>query len=239
MVISSLEIVNKIRTIIRVLSVLSPLLLHLSACQEQDKIETDHNKEIINKSKLLPQKNITTSSGIEINTENNLDGLENKKWETFINTENGKRVNPEVMKTLFPKSIGGYTLNTPSGGVLHYSGYSVSTSGATYNIDRGSLSVIIQDYGDKSIFPERTQFAKLPVVTGMLVEKVTIDNAIAYLIWDNQRKSGLLNSLFFDRFIVKIEADNILFDKEVLNQLLQSINIKKLKELTLIDKIKN
>ena len=139
--------------------------------------------------------------------------------------------------TALPKSFGSYKINNPSIGILHYSGYSVASTNTTYKGDRGSFSVVIQDYGEKSVFPELKQFEKLPVVAGMLVKNVNIPNCKAYLIWDTAKNTGLINALFYDRFIIKIDAENVLFDNDILVRLLNSINIKKIREISLQEKI--
>lgn len=188
------------------------------------------------KGKNSQNSNLNASAqDIQINVAND---LKVDAKEALVNTENGSRINPEVIKKLFPTSIGKYKLVTPSGGVMNFSGYSVTSSNATYSGDRGSLTIVIQDYGDNVNFPEKKQFEKLPVIAGMLVEKVNINNAVSYLVWDKGRNSGMINTLFYDRFIVKIDANEVLLDKDYIIAILNNIKINKLKEFTLIEKIK-
>lgn len=188
------------------------------------------------KGKNSQNSNLNASAqDIQINVTNDLK-VDSK--EALVNTENGSRINPEVIKKLFPLSIGKYKLVNPSGGVMNYAGYSVTSSNATYNGNRGSLTIVIQDFGDNVNFPEKKQFEKLPVIAGMLVEKVNIDNAVSYLVWDKGRNSGMINTLFYNRFIVKIDANEVLLDKDYIIAILYNIKINKLKEFTLIEKIK-
>jgi hypothetical protein len=226
------------------------LILSFIACDKNENVEKEANNTEINKidvnkidvNKVGNNSNNSKSNSSQDVAEFEFNGdiekeLKESKKELIITTENGKRVNPEIMKLALPKSFGSYKINTPSIGILHYSGYSVASTNTTYKAERGSFSVVIQDYGEKSIFPELKQFEKLPVVTGMLVKNVNIPNCKAYLIWDTAKNTGLINALFYGRFIIKIDAENVLFDNENLVRLLNSINIKKIREISLQEKI--
>lgn len=156
----------------------------------------------------------------------------------MIETQFGNRVNPETFKTVIPSAFIEYKGNVPSIGTLNYSGYSVTSLNNSYKGDRGFYKLVIQDFGDKIEFPEKKQFEELPEITGMVVEKVQIENGKAYLIWDNGNNTGFLNALVYERFIVKIDATNVLYKKESLIKFYDKIKLKYIREITLKDKIK-
>lgn len=156
----------------------------------------------------------------------------------MIETQNGKRLNPETFKTVIPNSFMEYKGNVPSIGTLNFSGYSVTSLNNTYNGNRGFYKIVLQDYGEGIEFPEKKQFEVLPVISGMIVEKVKIENGKAYLIWDSGNNTGFLNALVYDRFLVKIDASNVLYKHESLIKFFDKIKLKYLREITLKDKIK-
>lgn len=220
--------------------------IYISCDNSQDKVKEDkikqENLESNNNSKSYTNNNQNKEvSDFEFNNDANNEetnnGLEQVN-QLMIETQYGRRISPETFKKIIPNSFMEYKGNVPSSGTLNYSGYSVTSLNNTYKGDRGFYKLVIQDFGDEIDFPEKKQFEELPEIIGMVVEKVQIENGKAYLIWDNGNNTGFLNALVYDRFIVKIDATNVLYKKESLVKLYNKINLKSIREITLKDKIK-
>lgn len=139
------------------------------------------------------------------------------------------------LKDLLPEKLSGMSRTEATGEKSGAMGFTVSTAQAKYKGDSNeSLDIEIVDTGGiagvSTMALAAWSIAEIDKETANGYERTTqIDGHKAFEKYDNQDKSGEINVLVGDRYVVNVQGDNVTVDQ--LKEALNGIDLGKLGEL--------
>ncbi|CAG4988899.1 hypothetical protein DYBT9275_00182 [Dyadobacter sp. CECT 9275] len=139
------------------------------------------------------------------------------------------------LKELLPEKVGSLTRTEATGEKTGAMGFTVSTAQARYqNQGGGTARIEIVDTGGiagaTTMALAAWSMADIDKETASGYEKTTtLEGHKAFEKYDNESKSGELNVLVADRYIVNVHADQISSDE--MKDLLKDIDLDKLSEI--------
>ncbi|WP_353722203.1 hypothetical protein [Dyadobacter sp. 676] len=138
------------------------------------------------------------------------------------------------LKNLLPENLAGMARTEATGEKSGAMGFTVSTAHAKYKGSEGSLDVEIVDTGGiagvSTMALAAWSIADIDKETTTGYEKTTtIEGYKAFEKYDNESKSGEINVLVADRYVVNVEGDHVSVDQ--LKEALKTIDLGKLGDM--------
>lgn len=138
------------------------------------------------------------------------------------------------LKDLLPEKVAGMARTEATGEKTGAMGFTVSTAQAKYKGSDNTLNIEIVDTGGiagvSTMALAAWSIAEIDKETTTGYERTTqIDGHKAFEKYNNESKSGEINVLVADRYVVNVEGDNVSVDE--LKEALKDIDLAKLGEL--------
>ncbi|ACT95517.1 hypothetical protein [Dyadobacter fermentans] len=138
------------------------------------------------------------------------------------------------LKDLLPEKVAGMARTEATGEKTGAMGFTVSTAQAKYKGSDNTLNIEIVDTGGiagvSTMALAAWSIAEIDKETTTGYERTTqIDGHKAFEKYNNESKSGEVNVLVADRYVVNVEGDNVSVDE--LKEALKDIDLAKLGEL--------
>jgi hypothetical protein len=211
------------------------IMFSINSCSKCTDEEKSHKKqEIQTGNQTNPSGTLSREENQASKTENskevniNVGKVESVDWEKV----NATLLKPDKLSKYLPNYIKGFEKYPWSGGKSSDGIHSWTTASSEYvNPKKGFISVSIYDYGKGGYIPDKKYFENIPSEEGKISQKVKIEEGKAYLLWNEQQHSGTLYALIDNRFIIKIESNNLPKETGSMQDLLNYIDYYSLMQL--------
>jgi hypothetical protein len=185
-----------------------------------------NDKQIIKKADSEPTPLSSRDSAL---TRKEKEYLEKQKESSnrVINYDNNLK--PEQLSKFLPGIINGFeTLPVSTGTMDDENNKLITYVKAQFETKHSSVIIDIMDYGKNAVIPNIANYNNPPQDLDADVEKIVIESAKGFLLWDVKNKFGRLEVLLQNRFIVIVRYNNPGNDKNILKKIYKFIKINEL-----------
>lgn len=150
-----------------------------------------------------------------------------------------KPLKPEQLEQFLPKNINGMKKSIPEHGYQNWNGKPCATASCEFTFPGGGMIISIKDYGNYSNIPdfEINDFKKYGENSTKEFQKVSISNGIAFMRWNDNSRTGILEAMVANRFTIRMDATNLPSTSLSINNLYPFINTDGM--IALAEKLKN
>jgi len=197
--------------------VLVEIAFYLLSCNSQN----SKNSDIGNKDSSVSQA--TTNSDNKFGQKNETSNL--PKIDDYPKSD--KPMLPEKLEKFLPVKISGMEKAPSNKGLQNWDGKLCTTASSEYIYQGGGLIIYLKDYGKKENIPS-TDMNDFKTYTEQIfpdIEVVRIPYGKGFMQYDKSNRTGVLNALVADRFIIKLDITNLPKTYFALYDLLDKIKI--------------
>ncbi len=206
------------------------LVLFILSCDSKKAIQTNKVDSVVNKTNGTSSNTLNTANKVIEPTTQTEVAIREKVYDPKSFPASDKPMELAQLEKFLPLGVKGMSKLASNTGMQNWDGKLCATVSAEYVYNDGGTIIYIKDYGKLENIPKMDiddfkKFAEKPTVE---FQKVAIPYGKGFMQYLEANRTGILNGLVANRFIIKIDVTNLPKNYYAIYDLLKYIKIDEL-----------